>query len=250
MIRREERVSSEELNDGRHARSRATRERILLAAERLFAESGIANVSLRDVGVAADQKNNMVVQYHFGDRDNLILQIIIYRGGITENVRLGLLAKIMSGKKRPQVCDYVRIFVISLASSLSAENYFLRFLSRLVVERGGIPNQTVPQGSIDMMRKVMRELLPHLPDAVIEQRWQILMASAVHMLASYQAAQASGTLRAPFDELLDDLVDFLTAGLSARYRASNAGRRASQKPPAVRSAPGLGVDATPRKRYK
>ena len=241
---------SEELNDGRHARSRATRERILLAAERLFAESGIANVSLRDVGVAADQKNNMVVQYHFGDRDNLILQIIIYRGGITEKVRLGLLAKIMSGKKPPQVCDYVRIFVISLASSLAAENYFLRFLSRLVVERGGIPNQTVPQASIDLMRKVMHELLPHLPDAVIEQRWQILMASAVHMLASYQAADASGTLRVPFDELLDDLVDFLTAGLSAPYRGVQRGPAGGREAVGRAKRSRVGVDVTPRKRYK
>jgi AcrR family transcriptional regulator len=243
-------VSLEEPNDGRHARSRATRERILLAAERLFAESGIANVSLRDVGIAADQKNNMAVQYHFGDRDTLILQIIIYRAQFIEKMRAGLLAKVMESKDPPQVHDYVRIFVISLASSLSEENYFLRFLSRLVVERGGIPNHTVPERSIDMMRKVMRELLPHLPGAVIEQRWQILMASAVHMLASYQAAEASDALTATFDELLDDLVVFLSAGLSAPNSVFNAGARKVKNQRALHSPSKAAVDATPRKRYK
>jgi AcrR family transcriptional regulator len=243
-------VLSDEPNDGRHARSRATRERILIAAERLFAESGIASVSLRDVGGAAEQKNNMAVQYHFGDRDNLILQIIIYRAEFIEEVRAGLLAKIISSENPPRVYDYVKIFVISLASSLSAENYFVRFLSRLVVEQGDIPTRTVPQATIDMMRKVMRDLLPHLSSAVIEQRWQILMASTVHTLASYQAAEARGALAAPFDELLEGLVSFLTAGLSAPNHVSGVGRRAVKNPPAMQSDSKLAVDATPRKRYK
>ena len=75
-------MSLETLDDGRRARSRATRERILLTAERLFAESGIGNVSLRDIGIAANQKNIGAVQYHFGDRDNLIVQIVIYRAQV------------------------------------------------------------------------------------------------------------------------------------------------------------------------
>ncbi len=243
-------MSLEELNDGRHARSRATRERILVAAERLFAESGIANVSLRDVGVAAEQKNNMAVQYHFGDRDNLILQIVIYRAAVLDKVREQLLAQTLSSKGTPHIHDYVKTFVMSLASSLSEGNYFLRFLSRLVVERGGIPNQTIPQQSIDVMRGVMRDLLPHLPEAVIEQRWQIVMASAVHMLASYQAAAAAGEPTAPFPELLDDLVDFLTAGLSSPYRVAAARRRRSKTALGKATTGRSTVDATPRKRYK
>jgi AcrR family transcriptional regulator len=35
-----------------------TRERLLVTAERLFAERGVAGVSLREIGAAAGQRNN------------------------------------------------------------------------------------------------------------------------------------------------------------------------------------------------
>ncbi|WP_272459542.1 TetR/AcrR family transcriptional regulator [Polyangium jinanense] len=43
-----------------------TREVILAAAERLFAEHGVAAVSNRQVSEAAGQGNNFAVGYHFG----------------------------------------------------------------------------------------------------------------------------------------------------------------------------------------
>jgi AcrR family transcriptional regulator len=201
--------------DGRHARSLETRERILLAGEKLFAELGIDNVSLRDVSIAAGQKNNGAVQYHFGDRDNLVREIATYRAHATEQVRAELLAKLVSGEKAPQVRDYVNAFVLSLASALDEENHFLRFLSRLIIERGGLFTASVPESTIVFMRNVMRRLLPHLTDEHIEERWKILMTSTVHVLSTYQVARRLGTLHAPLDQLLDDLVNVLAAGLEA-----------------------------------
>src|SRR4051794_8680724 len=54
------------------SRSEAARVLILRAAERLFAERGIEHVSLREIGVAAGQRNNSAVQYHFGTREELV----------------------------------------------------------------------------------------------------------------------------------------------------------------------------------
>jgi AcrR family transcriptional regulator len=221
--------------DGRHARSLETRERILLAAEKLFAELGIANVSLRDVSIAAGQKNNGAVQYHFGDRDNLVREIAAYRAQATERVRAELLAKLASSKKTAQVRDYVSAFVLSLASALDEENYFLRFLSRLVIERGGIFTQSVPESTIIFMRTVMRKLLPNHSDGVIEERWHILMTSTVHVLASYQVSRKLGTLRAPLDQLLDDLVNVLSAGLAAPPPSALVAHLAARKKRARRT---------------
>jgi AcrR family transcriptional regulator len=221
--------------DGRHARSLETRERILLAGEKLFADLGIANVSLRDVSIAAGQKNNGAVQYHFGDRDNLVREIAIYRAKTTEQVRAELLAKLVSGDKPPQVRDYVDAFVRSLASALDDKNYFLRFLSRLVIERGGMTMQSVPESTIIFMRNIMRKLLPNHSDAVIEERWQILMASAVHVLAGYQVGMKMGTLPAPLEHLLDDLVNVLSAGLQAPPPAVFDAQPGATKRPARRN---------------
>ena len=56
-----------------------SRERMVRAAERLFAERGINAVSMREVAAAAGQLNNSAVRYHFGSRDGLVDAIFRYR---------------------------------------------------------------------------------------------------------------------------------------------------------------------------
>lgn len=52
-----------------------TRERLLDAAERLWGERGVENVSLREIRIAAGQRNSSALQFHFGDRDGLLLAL-------------------------------------------------------------------------------------------------------------------------------------------------------------------------------
>ncbi len=49
------------------------------ATEKLVAEWGIEAVNLRDVGREADQRNNSVVQYHFGTKELLVSAVIDFR---------------------------------------------------------------------------------------------------------------------------------------------------------------------------
>ncbi|MGH0033842.1 MAG: TetR family transcriptional regulator [Myxococcota bacterium] len=54
----------------------ATRLRILRAAERLFSEAGIDAVALHQIGREAGQRNRSAVQYHFGDKQGLLVAIL------------------------------------------------------------------------------------------------------------------------------------------------------------------------------
>jgi len=54
----------------------ATRLRILRTAERLFSERGIDAVSLQEIGRQAGQKNRSAVQYHFADKEGLLMAIL------------------------------------------------------------------------------------------------------------------------------------------------------------------------------
>ena len=56
-------------------RSETTRETLLLAAERLFAEHGMHAVSNRQISEAAGQGNNAAACYHFGTRTDLLRAI-------------------------------------------------------------------------------------------------------------------------------------------------------------------------------
>ena len=66
-------ISSQPANDDvRQTRSEATRMRLIHAAEKLFAEDGLEHVSIRAIILAAEQKNESVLQYHFGSKAGLI----------------------------------------------------------------------------------------------------------------------------------------------------------------------------------
>lgn len=59
---------------------RETQERILTAAERLFAEHGIDAVSTRDI-IDAAGVNGGSIHYHFGTREQLIVALVERRAG-------------------------------------------------------------------------------------------------------------------------------------------------------------------------
>src|SRR6266404_3621173 len=64
-----------------------TRSAILAAAERLYAERGFADVTLRDI-VAAAGVNLAAVNYHFGSKDELIAELFVTRSIATNRERL------------------------------------------------------------------------------------------------------------------------------------------------------------------
>ena len=52
------------------------RKALIEAARTLFAERRNEGVSIRELGRAAEQRNNNAVQYHFGDREALLYAVI------------------------------------------------------------------------------------------------------------------------------------------------------------------------------
>ena len=205
--------------DGRerpNSRGDSTRLLILLKAEELFARRGIEAVRLRDIGVAAGQKNNVAVQYHYGDKENLLRQITAHRVKATEQMRAELLADLFATARPPQILDLVRVWVLALAVHLEEGNYYLAFLSRYVIERGDYVGLVGTGGSsIVTFTAMVRRLLKGHPEIHTEERWTVVMTSAVHELARYQNALRAGTLPSPLDDLIDDIVRFLAAGLEA-----------------------------------
>jgi AcrR family transcriptional regulator len=226
-----------------NTRGDQTRLMLLETAERLFAERGIAAVPLRDIGIAAGQKNHAAVQYHFGSRDSLVNEIIAYRAAASETERVEMLADLIT-KGKPQVSDLVAIFVLPLASHLTAGDHYLAFMSRVIIERGGYAGlNPLPDGAMAAtQRSLLGRLLPDFPPDVLDERWMTMLTSTVHTLARYQQNMMTGKLPMPLDFLLADLVRFLTAGIQAPQgpdegtlaarggRQLAAGRNGQQRP--------------------
>jgi AcrR family transcriptional regulator len=189
-----------------------------MTAEQLFATRGITAVPLRDIGIGAGQKNHAVVQYHFGDRESLVREIIAFRATLSERLRVEMFADLVS-RGQPQVSDLVRIFVLPLAAHLEQRSHYLAFMSRYITERGGyrgLESMGLPSATVSTLRSLLTRLLPYHPTGVLDERWMVLMTSTIHTLARYQAVLVSGgDLGSPLEVLLEDLVRFLSAGLSA-----------------------------------
>src|SRR6188508_1502795 len=67
--------------------SAATRERLLDAAERLFAERGFRNASVRDI-TRESSCNIAAVNYHFGGKANLYREVMLRRLRAVRKARL------------------------------------------------------------------------------------------------------------------------------------------------------------------
>ncbi|MER6096245.1 TetR family transcriptional regulator [Streptomyces sp. NPDC001728] len=69
-----------------------TRDRLIRAAEEIFAAQGVDGAQLRDVVARAGQANPSAVQYHFGSRAGLLDAVMAGRQARTESVLAPLLA--------------------------------------------------------------------------------------------------------------------------------------------------------------
>jgi AcrR family transcriptional regulator len=96
---------------GTGTRSQATRERILDAAEKLFAGRGYHGVSIRDVTGSADV-DVALVSYHFGNKQGLLDAVLLRRAADLNDERLALLDAVLAGTARraPTLEDIIDAF--------------------------------------------------------------------------------------------------------------------------------------------
>src|SRR5262245_25019066 len=101
---------------------------IVEAAERLFAERGIEAVSLRDVNLAAGQRNHSAAQYHFGDRAGLIAAVFEARMTTINEHRHRLLAGL---DQDDPLAALAGVLVAPLVDAVAATpSWYARFLAR------------------------------------------------------------------------------------------------------------------------
>ncbi len=112
----------------------ATRELILAAAERLFAEHGVLAVSNRQVSEAAGQGNNAAVGYHCGTKADLVRAIVRKHTEQIDRLRVERLTKVSaSDDLRHWVTCLVRPTADHLAA-LGNPTWFGRFTAQVMTD--------------------------------------------------------------------------------------------------------------------
>src|SRR5258708_27964913 len=108
------------------ARSRATRERLLCAAEAVFAEQGYENARISDIAQSASCSAG-AVYFRFRDKDALFLAIA---ESFIEQTRSGL-SQFLTSRGESSAKATVRAFVINTAADFRRH----RALFRAIVDR-------------------------------------------------------------------------------------------------------------------
>jgi len=202
-----------------------TKEKILDAAERLFAENGYQGTSLRMITAAAGV-NLAAVNYHFHSKEALIKAVYARRIGPVNEKRVRELAdaEAAAGSASPSLEDILRAFVapiLELPPDAAPGVDFRRLMGRMYVE----PGEKVQEFLRELMQEVgqrfiaaFHRALPDLPRVELLWRLHFSIGVIAHNLAGrYHLRMLSGGLCDPTDVKanIERVVAFLAAGLRA-----------------------------------
>ena len=199
----------------------ATALQLLLTAERLFAEHGVAGVSLRQIAVEAGSANNSAVAYHFGSKEGLVQAIFGYRLPQLLQRRELLLARLHPGDLRARLEAHL-LPVLELAESREGSYLsFLEQLERSPASRVLLAQADVQQSQADFVADV-RALLPGVDEPVRTLRIQQVQLLSIHSAAERERAVANDDEVMPFglfvSTLIDGCVGYLTAQVSGETK--------------------------------
>ncbi|SFE66158.1 transcriptional regulator, TetR family [Actinopolyspora alba] len=201
-----------------------TRERWIVTAERLFAERGISEVSLREVGLVAGQRNTSAAQYHFGDKETLVNAILDHRmSGINEH-RLRLLAE-QENEARTELRDLLTAFIVPLASSADeTDSHHGRFLAQYFSQPAPLTSwDWEVASSLRSVRTGIRRCLGELPEAVLHRRMRMLVHLVLHTIADHEHIDPLTDPHRPAHWTID-LIDAAHGMLTAPITPSEASR--------------------------
>jgi len=213
-----------------------TREKILEAAEKLFAENGFAATSLRRITAAAEA-NLAAVNYHFGSKEELIRDIFARRLAAVNRERIDRLHRLEreSGDEPPPLEEILRAFVTPMIRLKRMKKLAIETFPRLMMRIHAEPDDVVRKIFIDQLRSVldaflpaMSRSLPDLSDREILSRMRFAVGAMVHSFASVHIFHSFFGDRFPKqsdDEFVDSLVAFMAAGI--RQRPAGTERRGS-----------------------
>lgn len=201
------------------ARPVDTRTKIVLAAERLFAERGMAAVPLRDIVTAAGQRNASAIQYHFGPRPDLVTAVFQFRMGQVNDRRLEFLARMHATGRAADLRSLVEALVVPLVEAVGESGcHYARFLAQLSAD----PNYRVSETwkiatSLRAVRDGLHRTLAHLPDDIYAERWRMVTHLFIHTIADHENDGAAVARSAEVPGWVARLVDACLALLDTPF---------------------------------
>ncbi len=202
----------------------ATKQRLIEAAEALFADEGFDRVSVRDITNKAGA-NVAAVNYHFGSREGLVAVVMArYINPVTEErlARLDALERRTGGKPLAveEILEaFIRPFTTQIRRSELSEKLFFKLMGRMFGQQGCELPPVVEGLFITMatrFHKAFSKALPGLPADEIWWRMHLMSGAMIHTMAHSDKVQrmSAGEAGNPSTELiLSRFIRFSAAGM-------------------------------------
>jgi AcrR family transcriptional regulator len=210
-------------------RSSGTREVILLAAERLFAERGMRAVSNRQISEAAQQGNNAAVCYHFGTRTDLLRAIESKHRGPIEELRGRMLDEIAGST---DLRDWVATLVCPLTEHLAdigIPSFYARFAAQAMADpthRHVVTKDALASPHLVQAINGINNCLPELPKRVRFERIVMARNLLMHTCAEHEGelAEHGPKARSSWPVAGEGLIDAIVGLWEAPVRTSLTSR--------------------------
>jgi AcrR family transcriptional regulator len=201
-----------------------TRTAILTAAERLYAERGFSDVTLRDI-VAEANVNLAAVNYHFGSKDELIAELFVTRSIALNRERLHeLRAAEDKGGGSASIHDILRALVAPVMRDClgpeNARSTAARFMIRASIESVP-PIRRIKTREIDHLRKfaaAMKRALPCRSEVELYWGLHFALAMAHHTIRDSERLTKLSDGQCDLDDVtgvIERVVSVAAMGLSA-----------------------------------
>lgn len=198
---------------------------ILDTAERLFAESSIDRVSLREIVRASGQGNLSAAHYHFGSREALIGALLARRIRAINVIRHQRLDELVAsgGDKSAYGVAYASVMVLSdvVKNTPWGRDYVRVMAQALFANNPEVWIHLDPDtmGGHIRVRAMLRSLLPNLPLRVFKDRLWSLNNLCCFGLARWAQSHASVTAADSrrYAAMSRNLSAFLAAGMAAPH---------------------------------
>jgi AcrR family transcriptional regulator len=211
-------------------RGAETRERLLDAAERIFAERGFEGASMRAVTQAAGASVS-AANYHFGSKEALLRATLLRRVGPLNERRLARLDALEAGGRPLELETILEIFLRPVfeehASSVDATARFRQVAARIYSDPPDIVAAMKRELFGPILTRFVGALAAALPEksrGEIELGFQLTVGVMVHVISGHLVMAPSSeddgcecwTSRLSDESVLQQLITYAAAGLRAR----------------------------------
>lgn len=204
-----------------------TKRKIISAANELFAEKGFEGVSLREITALAGA-NVAAVNYHFGNKEQLIDEVIVQHVLPVMEERMRLLEdakRVANGNPisvRSILNAFIRPFLTVMNQSGQSKALFCKLSGRCMSDRGGdLPEKAVSDFVIMLngFTQALEETIPHLPSQVLLWRLHFSFGVMAHTLMYEERFYeiTNGSCGEPdLETTLQRMIDFCEGGLRSQ----------------------------------